>query len=427
MMKHPSSAATAPVRSVRSGTVRKIIVALFPILFGGILAGCGTSSADVGGGANDGAVAVPAASDCQQAATFQPAAHAGTVTLVFDNSRSSATADLSPVIQADLRADQAKGDRLDLIPVNGVNRAAGIERTVALDPDPGVDSSDADSARSIVIGCVNQWAHEQGMLPTSSGSDVLDAIGVAARQHPTEILVVSDGVNNAPPFDVNALHFDGNPDEVAGDLADEGALAPELKGQTVVWNGMSDTAVPLPQAVRTNLQDMWKQILKKAGVARMTFDSTSTVARRDVQRQLPQDDVVVPAVSSIHSSCGAGTSIPGALLFTGDSAVLQPGATQYVEPAVTRLTQHPTWVAYVNGYAAQYGTVAGQQLISQKRADAVAKLMEGRGVSVDQVVPRGYGANHPVANEFPGGVHDPAAAARNRRVDITTGPKGCRS
>jgi outer membrane protein OmpA-like peptidoglycan-associated protein len=64
--------------------------------------------------------------------------------------------------------------------------------------------------------------------------------------------------------------------------------------------------------------------------------------------------------------------------------------------------------------------------LSVARARAVAMILEAGGqVNPSRISTIGYGSTRPAENEFPGGRHDLAAAAANRRVVITIRQDGC--
>lgn len=392
-----------------------LLVLLFSVL---PLTACGTD-ADAG---EPGAVG---AADCLKAPGTTIAPNAKAIALVVDNTRSSATDGLPQAAEAALEVAQKRGDQVLLVPVEGAGRPQRIVREIALDPYPGEDTAVADRARPMMIKCVGLWAGQSNMLPTGPGSAVLDAVQMAARQKPVQIVVVSDGVNNVPPFDANELRFDADAEALAKNLQAAGALAPELHDATILWTGLGETNPPLPQPLRANLQEMWSAALKTAG-AKVTFDSRSG-RHRDVQDQRPADQLQVPEITTVTAGCAVEISVPGGLLFAGNSALLQPDADVTLQRVADQLHQHPTWSARIVGHAAAYGSTAGQQQKSRERADAVAQRLVALGMDQSRLRPEALGASEPLVDEFPGGLHDEGAAARNRRVEIVLGPEGCQS
>ena len=57
------------------------------------------------------------------------------------------------------------------------------------------------------------------------------------------------------------------------------------------------------------------------------------------------------------------------------------------------------------------------EILSQKRADAVAAYLVSQGVSADLVTAKGFGETNPVASN-----KTPAGRAQNRRVELSLAP-----
>ena len=73
----------------------------------------------------------------------------------------------------------------------------------------------------------------------------------------------------------------------------------------------------------------------------------------------------------------------------------------------------------VEGHTDSVGTDAFNQGLSERRAQAVRQELLTGGMETGRIVARGFGESRPVApNTTPGGADDPAARARNRRVEI---------
>jgi outer membrane protein OmpA-like peptidoglycan-associated protein len=94
---------------------------------------------------------------------------------------------------------------------------------------------------------------------------------------------------------------------------------------------------------------------------------------------------------------------------------------------VSDLNADPGANATISGHTAAYGTDAYRHDLSVHRAEAVAQALESSGVAAGRLHAFGYGSTKPAVNEFPNGVHDPAAAAENRRVVIEIMHSGCGS
>ncbi|MEV6611869.1 OmpA family protein [Kutzneria sp. NPDC051319] len=401
------------------GKLLAALAAVLTVLL--VCAGC------QGGGSGTAAPSdAPSAADCKTAAGEPVDKKATTIALVADNTASSATAGAPPAAASALADAQKQHDVLLLIPVDGPGKPVSIARRIPLDPYPGVDSAKADNGRRIVLGCVASWLGGPDMAPTAPGSDILAAVNFAARQQPSRLVVISDGVNSGGEFDLNQSAFDIDPDQLAASLAAGHALAGELAQRPVLWTGMAATSPPLPDPVHAELNQIWTSILTAASAV-PTIDPRAG-DRRAAPTGAPADKVEVPASTITHVNCATRISIPGALLFAGYSARLQPGVDGALAEVVADLRRNPGWVGDIHGNTADNRDV-GQldDVLSLQRARAVAGALTALGIDGSRLRPVGDGAGNPVADEFPNGQHDDVAAAKNRRVDVVLRPEGCRA
>lgn len=354
--------------------------------------------------------------DCAKVESVAVPTDRGLTALVVDNSASTAAGDLPPRTVTELQHAQSRGDALALIAVDGAGKQPAVVKKIALEPHPGVDSPTADRARPIVLNCVELWARDEQMQPTAPGSAILDAIAVAARQNPSTLLVVSDGLNNVGPFDLNVLGFDTPPGPLADDLLAGKNLAPELKGRKIIWAGAGESELALPQPARTNLTALWTALLVKAG-ATVDFDSQMG-KRTPAPEHLPADPLAVPEVETVPSACGVSKSIPASLLFPADSAKLLPGADEVLREIADDLRQRPGTSALIEGHTAAVGDEPGRQRLSDNRAEEVAAALTGMGIERSRLAPIGLGSKRLKDAQTP-------AAAVNRRVEITVNAKEC--
>ncbi|WP_306215001.1 OmpA family protein [Actinoplanes sp. RD1] len=379
------------------------------------LAGCPS-------GGNGGAAGQPSAEDCtkagQGAGDYQ-----GTTALVVDNTASAVATGLPPAITEVLARAQQDRHRLALVPVRGAGERAAVARFVPLNPRPDDDSQAGDAARRIVLDCVEQWAHAADMLPAAPGSAPIDALAAASREDPATIAVLSDGLSNAGDFDLDDVGFDADPAAVAAKLRAAGSLPDTLAGRTVVWAGLGDSTKPLRQALRTSLRQLWQQVLGSAK-AKVTFDDRAAEPV-GAPAGLPADDVKLPDAAKAVWACGDSYTIPAAMLFAPDSADLGDRSDAVLRQVADALAGHPDWVAEIGGHTADFGTAAGRQRLSESRARTVARALAELGVDESRLTAAGYGATRPAADEWTGGGHDLAAAARNRRVVVHLGVRGC--
>ncbi|WBB77299.1 OmpA family protein [Micromonospora sp. WMMD882] len=382
-----------------------------------LLAGCG------GGTETAGPPPSVDPEDCAKVAGVAPSPDLVNLALVVDNTASAARGALPPAVHEQLTAAQQRAQQqkapgqVVIVGVDGDGRRPREARRVALDPVGGT-SEKARNARAATVACVLRWASE--VASQGEGSEVLAAVTYASRLGAEEVLVVSDGVANAGALDVNAaLHDD--PAQVARRLARE---TTPLKGVSVVWAGLGDTAEPLPESSRNALRELWAAIFAQAG-AKVRFEDRPRAAG-EAREGLPPDEValrVLPAAST----CGERFVAPDAVLFRPGSATLRAGSADVLRPVADRLAQDPSLLVTVAGHTAAYQSTTYRQRLSERRAKAVRQALVSLGVDPARVSAVGYGSTRPRVDEFPGGVHDERRAARNRRVEIDLDRKGCAS
>jgi outer membrane protein OmpA-like peptidoglycan-associated protein len=101
------------------------------------------------------------------------------------------------------------------------------------------------------------------------------------------------------------------------------------------------------------------------------------------------------------------------LLFGTDSAVLKPQAVDQLSSLGDILAKYPQDRIRIEGYADATGSARHNEELSQRRADAVRKVLLGRGVKEPQVTALGMGDTRPVASNA-----SSAGRAKNRRVEL---------
>lgn len=101
------------------------------------------------------------------------------------------------------------------------------------------------------------------------------------------------------------------------------------------------------------------------------------------------------------------------LLFETNSAVLTPGAVSQLTRIGDILKKYPEDRITIEGHTDSRGTEPYNESLSMRRADAVSRVLRGRGVDERQMVVLGQGETEPVA---PNTTEDGRSA--NRRVEL---------
>lgn len=403
--------------------VRLVLVVLVTVPLAMLTAcGVGARSAPV----TNTAAPAPSPAQCAAVERIAPSPGSRSTVLLVDGSSSMASTDPPPAVVERLAAAQRAGDGLVVLAVEGVHRTPRVVVRVALDPEPGKDSPNAANARRIVLGCVPEWAVRA--TPTAEGTALLEALDAAGRLQPDLVLVWSDGVATGGVLDLATLGYDVDPGAVVEAARTAGQLPP-LHDVAVVWVGLGDTTDGLPRPERDHLQALFAALATASGATSVQFDARPGAARAPAAAPsaLPADPVPPPGSGRIAVPGGGSCyRLPEALLFAPGSDVPGPGAAAAVAPAVRELAAHPAWVADVLGHAADYETAAERQRISTARAQAIAAVLRTSAGPIEpgRVVATGVGATRPLVDEWHDGVHDEAAAARNRRVEVVVHPAG---
>jgi outer membrane protein OmpA-like peptidoglycan-associated protein len=105
--------------------------------------------------------------------------------------------------------------------------------------------------------------------------------------------------------------------------------------------------------------------------------------------------------------------LPG-IYFAFNSAALDPASDRTIELVADVLAKHPDWKATIEGHTDSIGTASSNQLLSERRADAVRqRLASAYHVAMSRLRAVGYGMTRP---------REPNATlegrARNRRVEL---------
>ncbi|KTS14049.1 OmpA family protein [Microbacterium testaceum] len=117
------------------------------------------------------------------------------------------------------------------------------------------------------------------------------------------------------------------------------------------------------------------------------------------------------------TSCGTTLTLSDAVLFDFDSAEIRPDAVSVLDALATVLTQAAVPAATVSGHTDAIGTDAENQVLSERRAQAVVEALRQRGTPTDWTA-EGYGESRPVAANEIDGADNPAGRQLNRRVEI---------
>jgi outer membrane protein OmpA-like peptidoglycan-associated protein len=101
------------------------------------------------------------------------------------------------------------------------------------------------------------------------------------------------------------------------------------------------------------------------------------------------------------------------ILFDSGSAALKPEAIAQLEKIGAILAKYSDDRVRVEGHTDATGSVGVNEELSQRRADAVRRVLLGRGVTDAQITALGMGKSRPIADNATA-----AGRAANRRVEL---------
>ena len=277
-------------------------------------------------------------------------------------------------------------------------------------------------------------AYINGLKASAPEVDFLGAIDKAARNlgtHPMGVVVAGSGLQTTDP-----LNFAGSgllyadPAQVVADLKSRGLLPTDLKGVTVYWAGMGDTAGSQQQLTvpaRSNLEAIWTAIVSAAGgTLSLLPEPASGTAASGLPAVTP---VPVEAVATktdwshpivIHNS---------QLLFVKDAATFSnPAAAQQVLASLVPAIEQNGQVVTVTGTASkdQATDNTADTALSQRRADAVKAALVTLGVPTALLKTAGVGFQWCgwKSETDASGKYSDALAEQNRSVILTSAGVG---
>lgn len=101
------------------------------------------------------------------------------------------------------------------------------------------------------------------------------------------------------------------------------------------------------------------------------------------------------------------------ILFERGSVKLDARSYPALDEVAAILLKHPKLRLEINGYTDNSGSVKANLDISQKRADAVKKYLNEKGIAVDRLPAKGHGPANPIADNG-----TEAGRVKNRRVEL---------
>lgn len=110
-------------------------------------------------------------------------------------------------------------------------------------------------------------------------------------------------------------------------------------------------------------------------------------------------------------------NMPSNITFATDSSSVKPSFADVLGSVALVLKEYPKTIIDVAGHTDSTGSEKYNQLLSERRADAVASVLRREGVDDRRIAARGYGEAYPIASNA-----TPQGREQNRRVELTLSP-----
>lgn len=119
-----------------------------------------------------------------------------------------------------------------------------------------------------------------------------------------------------------------------------------------------------------------------------------------------------------QSIARTGTATIYGIHFDTGSAKLRPDSTPALNAVLGLINNHPGSRWFIAGHTDNQGNAALNQPLSESRAKSVVTWLKAHGVEVNRLVPQGFGATRPVADNSTAN-----GRALNRRVEVALAAK----
>lgn len=168
-------------------------------------------------------------------------------------------------------------------------------------------------------------------------------------------------------------------------------------------------------ATGDNAKERRKRALIGAGVGALSGAGVGYYM--DVQESQLRQRLEGTGVSVTRHGDNITLNMPGNITFATDSANVRSSFTEVLASVALVLKEYPKTIIEVAGHTDSTGSDRYNQLLSERRAESVARVLRQQGVTDDRMVVRGYGKNYPIASNATA-----QGREQNRRVELTLSP-----
>lgn len=178
-------------------------------------------------------------------------------------------------------------------------------------------------------------------------------------------------------------------------------------GYQPVFNGKDENEY---LSITMRKGDQWIQVTASVGGDNngITFYSFKAIAVSTMKQDM---EATAEAIASELQSSGR-MALYG-INFATNSAVITPESDKVLTEIVTLLKNQPDWKITVEGHTDNVGMKSANQVLSQKRAEAVVLWLSSHGVERPRLAATGLGDTKPVQENA-----TDEGRAKNRRVEL---------
>ncbi len=132
----------------------------------------------------------------------------------------------------------------------------------------------------------------------------------------------------------------------------------------------------------------------------------------ELRQQLANDGITI-----VNAGDRLIVTVPNDITFDTDSATVRPALRADLVRVGQNLVNYPNSNVQIIGHTDSDGEASYNQGLSERRANAVADVLQANGVNYSRLVTIGRGENNPVASNL-----TPEGKSQNRRVEIVIVP-----
>ena len=165
-------------------------------------------------------------------------------------------------------------------------------------------------------------------------------------------------------------------------------------------------------ATGDNAKERRKRALIGAGIGALSGSGVGYYM--DVQEAKLRQQLEGTGVSVTRHGDNITLNMPGNITFATDSADVRPSFTQVLASVAMVLKEYPKTIIEVAGHTDSTGSDRYNQLLSERRAESVARVLRQQGVTDDRMVVR---KNYQIASNATA-----QGREQNRRVELTLSP-----